>query len=46
MTNHHGEVVAPQRVEIKSWWTAFMTGAIIGGGLAAAAGFITVMSNG
>lgn len=44
MTNHQGEAEAPPNVEIKSWWNAFMIGAIIGGGLAAAAAVVTVVA--
>ena len=43
MTNHPGEVEAPELESIKSWWTAFMTGALMGGFLAAAAAFVTVI---
>ncbi len=43
MTNHHGEIDAPEITGIKSWWTAFMAGALIGGFLAAAAALVTVI---
>jgi len=42
MTNHHGTVDPPE-LEIKSWWSAFMTGALTGGFLAAAAAVVTVI---
>lgn len=40
--SNHTTVENPQ-LEIKSWWTAFTTGALIGGSLAAAAALITVI---
>lgn len=43
MTNQQGEVDAPDMVGIKSWWNAFMIGAVTGGALAAAAAFVTVI---
>lgn len=41
MTN--GTTVVPPRLDIKSWWTAFTTGALLGGFLAAAVALVTVM---
>ena len=43
MTNHPGEVEAPELEGIKSWFNSFIAGAVLGGFLAAAAAFVTVI---
>ncbi len=41
MTNHG--TIDPPKLEIKSWWTAFMAGTLFGGFLAATVALVTVI---